>query len=109
MRLDLAAQEIAEAIRYARSESLRTGEIHGIEISQNTQRVVVYKADLATTPVGMASILYHPVAKQPFDFDVATRPTTAGVNITNARISFSTRRDGARTCCSTPRACRSGL
>ena len=88
LRLDLAAQEIAEAIRYARSESLRTGEIHGVEISQDTQRVVVYRADLTTTPVGMASILYHPVAKQPFDFDVAARPTTAGVSITNAQDPF---------------------
>ncbi len=88
LRLDLAAQEIAEAIRFARSESLRTGMIHGVQISQDTQRVVVYRADLTTTPVGMVSILYHPVAKQPFDFDVAARPTTAGVSITNAQDPF---------------------
>ncbi len=56
--LDLAAEEVAQAIRYARSESLRTGEIHGVEISQNTQRVVAYKADLTTTPV---SIACHPL------------------------------------------------
>ncbi len=87
-RLDLAAGEVAEAIRYARSESLRTGEVHGIEISQNTQRVVVYKVDLAATPVGMASILYHPVTRQPFDFDVDARPGAGGVSITNAQDPF---------------------
>jgi prepilin-type N-terminal cleavage/methylation domain-containing protein len=87
-RLDLAAGEIAEAIRYARSEALRTGEVHGIEISQNTQRVVVYRADLAATPVGMASILSHPVARQPFDFEVDTHPATSGVTIINAQDPF---------------------
>lgn len=87
-RLDLAAQDVAEAIRYARSESLRTGEIHGIQISQNTQRVVVYKADLTTTPVSQDYTLYHPVSRQKFDFDVDTRPMIAGVNITNAQDPF---------------------
>jgi hypothetical protein len=87
-RLDLAAEELAGALRFARSESLRTGEIHGVQISQNTQRIVVYKADLAATPVGMASILYHPVARQPFDYEVDNRPLTDGVRIINTQDPF---------------------
>jgi prepilin-type N-terminal cleavage/methylation domain-containing protein len=86
--LDLAAEEVAQAIRFARSEALRTGEIHGVQISQNTQRVVAYKADLTTTPVSMASILYHPVSKQKFDYDVDTGPMTDGVSITNTQDPF---------------------
>lgn len=88
IRLELAAQEIAQALRFARSESVRTGEVHGVQISENTQRVVVYKADMATSPVGMASILYHPVAKQPFDFDLDTHPLAKGVRITNTQSPF---------------------
>jgi hypothetical protein len=88
IRLDLAAEEVAEAIRFARSESMRTGEIHGVQISQNTQRVVVYKADLSTSPVGKASILYHPVARQPFDYDLDNRPLTDGVRIINTQDPF---------------------
>ena len=87
-KLDLAAEEIAQAIRFARSESLRTGDIHGVQISQNTQRVVVYKADLTTTPVGMETILYHPVSRQPFDFDIDTATMTNGVSINNAQDPF---------------------
>ena len=87
-RLELVAQEIAQAIRFARSESVRTGEVHGIQISENTQRVVVYKADMATSPVGMALILYHPVARQPFDFDLDTHPLAKGVRITNTQSPF---------------------
>ncbi len=87
-KLDLAAEKIAESIRYARSESLRTGQIHGVEISQNTQRTVVYKADLTTTPVSMDSILYHPLSKQPLDFNVDSSTMTEGVNISNAQDPF---------------------
>lgn len=87
-KLDLAADEVAQAIRFARSESLRTGEIHGVEISQNTQRVVAYRADLTTTPVSKAEILYHPVSKQRFDYDVDTGVMTNGVSITNAQDPF---------------------
>jgi len=87
-KLDLAAGKVAQAIRYARSASLRTGEIHGIEISQLTQRVVVYRADLTSTPVGKVSILYHPVSKQIFDFEVDTGPMTDGVSITNTQDPF---------------------
>ena len=87
-RLELAAESVAQAIRFARSETVRTGEIHGVEISQDTQRVVVYKADLTTTPVSKAAILYHPLSKQPFDFDVDTAPMSRGVSISNAQDPF---------------------
>lgn len=86
--LDLAADKVAQAIRFARSESVRTGDIHGVEISQSTQRVVVYKADLTTTPVSMDVILYHPVSRKKFDFDVDTSTMTTGVNISNAQDPF---------------------
>ena len=87
-KLDLAAEEIAQAIRYVRNESLRTGEIHGIEISQNTQRVIAYRADLTTTPVSMASIHYHPVSKQILDYEVDVSTMTDGVSITNTQDPF---------------------
>lgn len=87
-RLDLGAEEVAQAIRFARSESLRTREIHGIQISQNTQRVVAYKADMSTSPVGMASILYHPVSKQRLDYEVDTGTMTDGVSISNSQDPF---------------------
>ena len=87
-KLDLAAEEIAQAVRFARSESLRTGEVHGVQISQDTQRVVAYRANLTTTPVSIGSVLYHPVSKQQLDFDVDTGSMTEGVKITNAQDPF---------------------
>jgi prepilin-type N-terminal cleavage/methylation domain-containing protein len=87
-KLDLAAEEVAQAIRFARSESLRTGKIHGVEVSQNTQRVLAYRADLTTTPVSKAEILYQPVSKQQYDYDVGAGVLTSGVSITNAQDPF---------------------
>ena len=87
-RLERVASEIAGAIRFARSESLRTGQVHGVEISQDTQRIKVYRADLTTTPVSEAEILYHPVARQPFDIDLDTAPLMSGASIVNAQDPF---------------------
>ena len=87
-RLDLAAEEIAQAIRFARSESLRTGEIHGVQISQSTQRVVAYKANLSSTPVSIGSVLYHPVSKQKLDFVAGAGSMTDGIKISNAQDPF---------------------
>ena len=93
-KLDLAAEEIAQAVRFARSESLRTGEVHGVQISQDTQRVVAYRANLTTTPVSIGSVLYHPVSKQQLDFDVDTGSMTKGVTITNAQDPLRVLQDG---------------
>lgn len=87
-RLDVAASEVAAALRYARSEALRSGEVHGVEINHATQRVVAYKADLSTEPVGMALILTHPVDRKPYDFDFDTAVMTSGVSIGNFQKPF---------------------
>ena len=87
-RLDLAAREIAHAIRFTRSEAIRTGDVHGIQISENTQRTQVYKADLSADPVGKEYTLYHPMSKQPLDFDLDDHPLAQGVRITNTQSPF---------------------
>jgi hypothetical protein len=50
--------------------------------------VVAYKADLTTTPVSMAFILYHPVTKQKLDYEVDTASMTEGVRISNTQDPF---------------------
>ena len=87
-RIDVAATEVATALRYARSEALRSGEVHGVEINQDTQHVVVYKANLTTNPVSMAAILPHPVDRKPYDLDFDTAMMTTGVIIGNDLDSF---------------------
>ncbi len=88
-KLDLAATKVAEAIRLARSESMRTGDVYGITISQTSQQVRVRRYDLSTDPVSAVETLYHPVAKQPLDFDFDNFAPTNGVRITNTQDIFS--------------------
>jgi len=88
-RLQLAAKEVASAIRYARSESIRTGEAHGLTISQATQKVTVNKYDLSTAPISVLYTLTHPINKQPYDFNVNTGSTTKGVTIGNTQDVFN--------------------
>ncbi len=69
-KLDLVAQQIAQALRFAHSEALRTGEHHGVTISQVTQTITVIKWDITTDPVSTELIPYHPLNKQSFVFVV---------------------------------------
>lgn len=87
-KLDLAAAFVAEAIRHARAEALRTGEAHGLTISQITQQVTLERYDLTTDPISTLFILTHPIDKQPYDFNVNTTPVTAGVSISNSQDVF---------------------
>ena len=59
-KIDLAATEVATAIRFARSEALRTGEGHGLTVSQATQQVTVARYDLTTAPISTLGTLTHP-------------------------------------------------
>ena len=88
-KLDLVAQQIAQALRFAHSEALRTGEHHGVTISQVTQTITVQKWDMTTDPVSPELILYHPVNKQSFVFDADTLSVAAGVSIINSSDIFN--------------------
>jgi len=88
-KLRLAAAEVASAIRFARSEALRTGEGHGLTVSQVTQKITVKKYDLTTAPISTLYTLTHPIDKQPYDFNVNTRSTTQGVTISNTDDVFN--------------------
>jgi len=88
-KLDLAANQIAQALRFAQSESLRTGNHYGVTISQATQTITVKKWDITTDPVSTELIPYHPVNKQSFVFDADTMSLAPGVSIINSSDIFN--------------------
>ena len=87
-RLDVATAEVVAALRYARSQALRSGEVHGITINPGVQRVVVYRSNLSTNPVSMAEVMRHPVDHKPYDFDFDTAAMLSGVRISNGQAVF---------------------
>ncbi|MDH3221209.1 MAG: GspH/FimT family pseudopilin [Gammaproteobacteria bacterium] len=88
-KLDLAAQQIAQALRFAHAEALRTGEHHGVTISQVTQTITVQKWDLTTDPVSTELVPYHPVDKRAFVFAADRLSLAPGVSITNSSDIFN--------------------
>lgn len=88
-KLDLAANQVAQALRFARSEALRSGEHYGVTISQITQTITVVKWDLTTDPIGAELLPYHPVNKQGFVFDADTMSLAPGASIINGNDIFN--------------------
>ena len=67
-QLGLAAGQFASAIRFARSESIRTGQPHGFRFLTNQYRIRVFSADTAASPWTWIFDVYHPVDKQLYDY-----------------------------------------
>jgi len=93
-RLEQAAEIVAQAMRYARSESMRTGEIHGVlidtkDVESLGRDITVFKADLAQSPFGNLGTLYHPVSKQPYDLWLNKNPQTRNVTFKNTGKIFT--------------------
>ena len=74
IKLDLAATEIAAAMRFARVEALRLGVARGIRQESTAKRVRVFSMDTQTTPATLVYDIYHPVDKQLYDKSFAQQP-----------------------------------
>lgn len=93
-RLDLAAQEVADALRFARAEALRTGLPHGAlvdhDASQATYKdLAVYRVDTAASPFGIAALSYHPVDKQAYDRALGGGAQGSGIRLDSASAPFA--------------------
>lgn len=90
-QLRLAAGQVAEALRFARTEAIRTGEVHAVEIFFDTEQVIVSKADMTqatpypgATPTDPTAIQVNPLTKQPYDFNLA-----AGVDVVAKPFTYA--------------------
>jgi prepilin-type N-terminal cleavage/methylation domain-containing protein len=77
-KLDLTASEIANAIRFARSEAMRTGNATGFHHQRTAKRIRVFSIDTDSLPATIEYDVYHPLDRklyvkefeqQPFAFD----------------------------------------
>lgn len=65
-RLDVVAAQVAEAMRFARDESMRLGTPYGMDQVAAGRRIQVFRVDTATTPWSAVFDVYHPVTKKPY-------------------------------------------
>ena len=84
--LQLVANEFATAMRYARSESIRTGEPHGFRFFTNQYRIRVFSADTSGTPWTWVWDSYHPVSKQLYDYTFPADLAGAATPVVHAPV-----------------------
>ena len=84
-RLNLAAQEFADAMRFARSEAMRLREPVGFSHSASDKRIRLFRADTGALPWVEIYDVYHPVSKKPYDISIDDHAFAAADAITVVR------------------------
>ena len=106
-KLDLVAMEVANAMRFARSEAMRTGNTMGFEQQSVINRLRIFNIDIDSVPATFEYNVYHPVDKKlytrwfgerPFAFngEVEHRSTYQGICNLKSTIYFDA--DGTPWC-----------
>jgi Tfp pilus assembly protein FimT len=84
-KLDDAANEVAAAIRFARTEAIRSKVSRGINTDATNERIRVYSLPAATPTFD----IYHPIDKKLYDIQLKTDSYVAGVDLVSASFAFS--------------------
>jgi type II secretory pathway pseudopilin PulG len=81
-KLDQAASELANALRFSRTEALRTGKWHQLKLTEGTTpRLQVYRLDAAYIEDAVNRV-FHPVDKKKYDFLLNEQPFGGGISVT---------------------------
>ena len=86
-RLDVAAREVAAAISFARDETVRTGNPHGVNVSVASQRLRVYRLDTSPTPSPVYDVR-NPLDKKNYVLQFATDPALSGVQVSAVSLYY---------------------
>ena len=89
--LDTAAHEVASALRFARSEAIRTGSYRGVDFSVDAgtglRRIRVFRTDTSVPPNPVYDV-YHPLDKKLYDIHLASAPGTTSIALTAAAFLY---------------------
>ncbi len=69
-KLHVAAQEIADAIRFARSEAMRQRQPRGFTVIFTSKQVRVFRPNTGAVPWTPVYDIYHPVSKKLYDIEL---------------------------------------
>ncbi len=83
-KLELAAKEFASAIRYARTESLRLENPHGVDLDTVQPSIRLFRASPGTNPPIPIYDVRHPITKQVYRLDPDALPGIAGVAVSSS-------------------------
>ena len=66
-KLHVAAEEVADAMRFARSEAMRLHQPIGFRFSSTNKRIRVFRPNTSAIPWVAVYDIYHPVSKKLYD------------------------------------------
>ena len=75
-KLDLVAMEVANAMRFARSEAMRTGNTMGFQQQSAISRMRIFNIDIGSVPATFEYNVYHPVDKNLYTRSLGEPPFT---------------------------------
>jgi prepilin-type N-terminal cleavage/methylation domain-containing protein len=84
-KLQVAAQEIADAMRFARSEAMRLRQPHGFRQKTSDRSIRVFRPDTGSVPWIEVYDIYHPVSKKLYDIRLDGRFFAAADSISAVR------------------------
>ena len=84
VKLDAAQAEVGNALRFALSESARTGAYVLVDAGTSPGRVLILNSDVAAV---RGSAVIDPLTKRAMDIDVAASAFSAGVNVNPRFVS----------------------
>lgn len=88
-RVELAAAELVQALRFARSESERTRIPHGVRVDPATESARLFRLDTGSVPPVPDFTVHHPVHLGLYVLDFDGDPSTAGVAIDSVTVNFA--------------------
>jgi hypothetical protein len=94
-KLHVAAQEVAGAMRFARSEAMRLRQPIGFKFSNTNKRFFVFRANTSAIPWVAVFDIYHPVSKKKYVIELDE-------DLLAAADSVSTTREYRGTCNTKP-------
>ena len=69
-KLQVAAEEVAEAMRFARSEAMRLRRPIGFQFSYSQKQILVFRPDTSVVPWTAIFDIYHPVSKKIYSIEL---------------------------------------
>ena len=85
-KLKVAAEEFAQAMRFARSEAIRTGKPHGFRQKSINKRIRVFSLDTSTSPWTPVYDIRHPLSKQLYDIRLDEHSFAAANSVIRNRV-----------------------
>jgi type II secretion system protein H len=89
-KLDLAAQEFANAMRFARSEAIRVGEPRGFSQHSSQKRIRVFRPDTGSSPWTLNYDVYHPINKKLYDIQINSHPFATADTLSRNSVYLGT-------------------